>query len=276
MQPIFKPAHPPTGADRACGTCSHPLALPFDETMDPRELRRAMRPLLARFGFDSVSYFVTSRTHGAINGDMLWTTLSEPWSTCYEREAHVALDPRLTPTHRHLAPFLWNGADYAADRRMQRFLADAQRHGIAGGLVISLHDSPTRWITVTFDVSAERLQSTPLEALAMHLGELVLVAIALHGCIVTWPTGRGRIGRIQHGLSFRERDCLSMAARGLTSADIGERLCVAERTVNFHFRNIKSKLGAINRPEAIARGISLGILNADGHWDGPPHATNGA
>jgi DNA-binding CsgD family transcriptional regulator len=41
-------------------------------------------------------------------------------------------------------------------------------------------------------------------------------------------------------------------------------LSVAERTVNFHFRNIKTKLGAINRPEAIARGISLGILNSDG------------
>ena len=30
--------------------------------------------------------------------------------------------------------------------------------------------------------------------------------------------------------------------------------------MNFHFRNIKTKLGAINRPEAIARGISLGLI----------------
>ncbi len=61
-------------------------------------------------------------------------------------------------------------------------------------------------------------------------------------------------------LTLRERDCLELAARGLTSADIGGKLCVAERTVNFHFSNIKNKLGAMNRPEAIARGIAMGIV----------------
>jgi DNA-binding CsgD family transcriptional regulator len=260
----LKSSNQPTGAGGASDVCPHVLALPFDESMDPHALRRAVLPWLARFGFDSASYFVTVRSGGVVSGDMLWTTLPGAWSTCYARESHVALDPRLTPTRRHLAPFLWDAAHYADDWRVQRFLADARRHGIAGGLVISLHDSPARWVTVTFDVGAERLQSTPREAFAMHLGEMALIAIALHGCIVTWPPARRRVDRAQHGLSFRERDCLSMAAHGLTSADIGERLCVAERTVNFHFRNIKSKLGAINRPEAIARGISLGILNSDG------------
>jgi len=33
--------------------------------------------------------------------------------------------------------------------------------------------------------------------------------------------------------------------------------------VNFHFSNIKSKLGAMNRSEAIARGIAMGIVSCD-------------
>lgn len=239
------------------------LALPFDDTSDARALRRAVMPWLARFGFDSLSYFVTAHANGVVSGDMLWTTLPHAWSACYRRESHVALDPRLTPTRRHLAPFLWDARESAGDWRLRRFLADAHRHGVDGGVVISLHDSPTRWVTVTFDLGVARADHALRQRIAPHVGDLLLIAIALHGCIVTWPQSRATRHHEHRGLSFRERDCLSLAARGLTSADIGERLSLAERTVNFHFRNIKTKLGAINRPEAIARGISLGILNAD-------------
>ena len=52
--------------------------------------------------------------------------------------------------------------------------------------------------------------------------------------------------------------------RSLLHQAIGTKLCVAERTVNFHFSNIKSKLGAMNRPEAIARGIALGLVSYRG------------
>lgn len=43
-----------------------------------------------------------------------------------------------------------------------------------------------------------------------------------------------------------------MAAHGLTSADIGIKLGLAERTVNFHCCNIISKLAVANRGEASA------------------------
>ena len=45
----------------------------------------------------------------------------------------------------------------------------------------------------------------------------------------------------------------------MTSIDIGEKLGIAERTVNFHFGNILSKLGALNRHEAIAIAVRRGL-----------------
>ena len=68
------------------------------------------------------------------------------------------------------------------------------------------------------------------------------------------PSHRGR------RLSNREIECLTLAAKGQTSADIGFKLDIAERTVNFHFSNIVSKLDAANRIEAIAIGVSRGIV----------------
>ena len=64
-------------------------------------------------------------------------------------------------------------------------------------------------------------------------------------------------------LTQRECDCLKFAARGMTSADIGNKLCVTERTVNFHFGRLRQKLGALNRPEAIAKGVSMGFVTLD-------------
>jgi DNA-binding CsgD family transcriptional regulator len=61
-------------------------------------------------------------------------------------------------------------------------------------------------------------------------------------------------------ISPREQQCLSLAAKGQTSADIAGKLDLSERTVNFHFGNILSKLAVANRGEAIAVAISRGII----------------
>jgi LuxR family transcriptional regulator, quorum-sensing system regulator SolR len=63
-------------------------------------------------------------------------------------------------------------------------------------------------------------------------------------------------------LSPRETQCLQLASRGLTSADIAFKLNLVERTVNFHFANVMSKLAAANRVEAIAIAVSRQIIGA--------------
>ena len=63
-------------------------------------------------------------------------------------------------------------------------------------------------------------------------------------------------------LTHRERQCLGMAANGLTSGDIGGKLGIAERTVNFHMGNVLRKMEALNRAEAIAKALARGVLQA--------------
>ena len=101
-------------------------------------------------------------------------------------------------------------------------------------------------------------------AIESSIGDLTLVAIGLHESVLRWRIEpRVRRSAALATLTLRERNCLELASRGMTSADIGTKLAVAERTVNFHFSNIKSKLGAMNRSEAIARGIAMGLVAGD-------------
>ena len=52
----------------------------------------------------------------------------------------------------------------------------------------------------------------------------------------------------------------SAAATGLTSEDIAIKLGIKPRTANFHFGKIVTKLGVLNRKEAIAMGMARGLI----------------
>jgi DNA-binding CsgD family transcriptional regulator len=61
-------------------------------------------------------------------------------------------------------------------------------------------------------------------------------------------------------LTDKELACLALSANGQTSADIGMKLGIKTRTVNFHFAKILRKLNATNRQEAIAKAVSANLL----------------
>lgn len=52
-------------------------------------------------------------------------------------------------------------------------------------------------------------------------------------------------------LTKREREVLHLLSEGLTSKEIGDRLCISPRTVDKHRENLKEKLGVRNAVEAV-------------------------
>lgn len=63
-------------------------------------------------------------------------------------------------------------------------------------------------------------------------------------------------------LTERERDVLSLAARGLTNKAIGFQLSISDRTVQGHLANIYEKLGAASRTDAVTRAAALKLIDA--------------
>jgi len=64
-------------------------------------------------------------------------------------------------------------------------------------------------------------------------------------------------------LTLRELDVLRLAARGSSIADIADRLYVSRNTVKSHLSHAYGKLGVHNRAQAIAAGLTEGLLDAD-------------
>lgn len=61
-------------------------------------------------------------------------------------------------------------------------------------------------------------------------------------------------------LSAREAEVLRLVARGLTNADIGHELYIAEATVKTHLLRAFAKLDVADRTAAVTRAMSHGLL----------------
>lgn len=72
---------------------------------------------------------------------------------------------------------------------------------------------------------------------------------------------RGDSGDLFHALSEREKEVLSLTAKGYANKEIAEMLVISVKTVETHKSNVMEKLGLKSRPELIKYAMKKGLLN---------------
>ena len=65
-------------------------------------------------------------------------------------------------------------------------------------------------------------------------------------------------------LTERQMNVLQGLAAGKTSRQIGARLGLTERAVNWHIGVVKERLGVQTRAQAVVRAVALGLCRMDG------------
>jgi DNA-binding CsgD family transcriptional regulator len=228
-------------------------------------LEPVMAEIVTGFGFDSFLYAMTTVSRPDRESKAYcWTNLPREWVAAYDENAYVEVDPRITQTADRTTPFVWDSATPTRDPKVRGFLRHAAQYGVCSGVACAFCDPSRARMGFMFNsrvtpVSVERMRS-----IQAQLGTLMLFSAGFHDIFMTRFVQKG-YAPIHKGqpLSRRERQCLTSAAKGMTSADIGMKLGITERTANFHFSNILSKLDVLNRKEAIAKAIATGAINTD-------------
>ena len=217
------------------------------------------------FGFDTFLYAASAMARPHQEGKAyVYTTLPLNWVARYDQMAYVEVDPRITITWDSAIPLIWDQATVRGrSARSDAFLDDALEHGIASGVSFMFHGPRDSHVLVALNSAVPHMDHLRREAVNRNMPDILMFGHYFHEIFMRSVVEAGIAPRAAGApLSKRERECLALAAHGLTSDDIAYKLDIRARTVQFHFDSIRSKLGASNRQEAIALAVQGGIVRA--------------
>ena len=228
------------------------------------DLISEVQSITRHFGFDTFMYGVAVSVLPDNDSCMYaFTTMSMEWVMRYDQRAYIEVDPRIADTWDRTAPLVWDQTTWRGrSPAVDAFLDDAEAHGTASGMCMPLHDALGTRRLIVMNSSTPVLSATRREAIARNLGDMLVFANYFHEIFMKAVVAR-KIPPRAAGmkLSARELECLTLAAKGLTTEAISKRLGIVASTAQFHFNSIRSKLGAANRQEAIARAVRDGLIS---------------
>jgi DNA-binding CsgD family transcriptional regulator len=228
------------------------------------DLVPAVQAVVRKLDFDGFMY-ATASYHLRPNNDeriYVFTTLPTPWVMRYDQQAYVECDPRVLYSFESALPLVWDQvSERGKSARTDAFLLDAAAHGVGSGIAFPVYAGYPARTLVALNFAAPVIDEARRAHIAATLGDIVLFGQYFHELFVWGVIEKGIAPQFEGApLSARERQCLQLAANGMTGAEIGFKLGIAERTVTFHFANLVSKLGVLNRHEAIAKSIAQGLI----------------
>lgn len=193
--------------------------------------------------------------HDLIEQNML-PNCPVPWINRYQEARHVEHDPVIKHVSRSILPIFWDDASAAHPGNI--VFDEAREHGLAYGITIPILAQGGQ--RAVFSVSTDRIPVQSKTQRVITAGLVQLTANYVHEAIQKLASGPH--AQAFPALSVREKECLQWAANGKTSWEIGQILCIAERTVIFHLSNAARKLNATNRRQAVVRALTLRLINS--------------
>lgn len=208
----------------------------------------------ARPGRDSLIYF--------------YATSPREWSSLYEERAYIEVDPRIQNALDNSGPTPWDTETAVARapvrqrERVMRFLDDASRYDIRSGVSWGLRNPENNGILLAFNTPDRAFGPARLRSLEANIGDILTFGTYFHEFFMRNFVEVGIPSRLRGAvLTDREVSMLAHVARGLTAEDIAHKFDITVRTVRHHVDSARTKMGALNREEAVAIAAKAGLIN---------------
>jgi LuxR family quorum-sensing system transcriptional regulator SolR len=183
----------------------------------------------------------------------LFNNYSKEWQECYREQRYIEVDPTVRHGLKSAAPIVWSEEVFGMAPNLWE---DARCHGLQFGWAQAARDANGIVGLLTLARSTEKITETELRANEERMSWLTQFA----HCTMSRILGPKLLPELAVTLTLRETEVLRWTAEGKTSYEIGQILHIAERTVNFHVKNIIDKLGVANKTQAAVKAGMLGLL----------------
>ena len=142
------------------------------------------------------------------------------------------------------------------------FLTEAAAYGIRSGLVLGLCTrNPPSYAMMALNCAAPTLDRWSAEHRLLIAGQALILGKVLSRSVREFLNEQELLFPAPPmQLNVREREILTLAASGKTSKEIAETIGIAKITVDMLVGTILSKMGALNRNQAIAKAIANKLI----------------
>ena len=167
------------------------------------------------------------------------------------------VDPIINLTLRATSPFVWTDAlPRTMSKRQKDFMAESRRIGVHSGITMPFHGAGNRVDLVS--ISRREQNPTPNRKRLAYL--YALSAQVWQRSLDFEARDVRAVGEPIPQLSAREIECLAFSRDGVSYNEIGERLKISHRTVEFHMYSAMRKLGVRDKITAVVKAIHYGLI----------------
>lgn len=181
----------------------------------------------------------------------------------YSEKHYFDCDPVLASALHSPLPVLWDkefppAAAQESDARQREVLEEAAAHGLSHGITLAVRGNTG--FNGVLTLARDRPLEQQGEDLINLVGSVQILAGIVHASMERIDLPQA-VPELHVHLTERERQCLQWSADGKTAWEVARILGIRERTVIFHLNNSVTKLGAVNKTQAITKALALGLLN---------------
>lgn len=182
----------------------------------------------------------------------------DSWFSRYQSENYIEVDPLVKHCSQSILPVVWHLQPRPTIPRVAKMFDEAQQHGLRTGATFSLLGKNHEF--GIFSLTTDRTRASDKRNVLNRLGHGYMLLVHLHEAMRRLKfADKTETKRVR--LTPRERECLLWANSGTPSWEIAQNLRISERTVIYHIQNAMVKLDTNTRRHAIAKAISLGLIN---------------
>lgn len=188
----------------------------------------------------------------------LFNNYPESWMDTYFRYNLFESDNILKTGCTSSAPieFIWDKSIYES---LGKHGDLAKSLGMSYGISFGFSIFNNMYSVVSFSGSSENAFYNESNLECMRIGKESMVSCILNNSEIIKSMNLSTTIK-KTGLSVVERDILRYSADGLTSETISSRVFLTKSGVEYHLLNITKKLNCLNKVQAVARAIKLGII----------------
>lgn len=204
-------------------------------------------------GFERCAYGLRAPLPFSNPKTVIISTYPIAWQQRYAEADYLSIDPTVLHGCRSQSPLVWSDSVFASTPTLWD---EARSFGLCVGWAQSSLDASGVRGMLTLSRSREPLGAAELAEHELEMRWLANLAhLTLSRFFIT------QSGQSNCHLTCREIEILKWTADGKTSGEISTILSVSENTVNFHVKNIISKMRVANKTAAVVRAAVLGWLN---------------